>query len=143
MGVTNTITAGLAQLLNDLGRGTWNPTGVYTATQTGIYLDAVPEDKDRLITLSAYPVAEPVAGDSVLGIQLRTRLPGADPRPVRDLDDAIMADLHGRHGFDLGGVWIADCEWQSAASLGQDASKRWSWSSNYYLTFSRPSAFRF
>jgi hypothetical protein len=64
MGVTNTITAGLAQLLADLGLGAWNPSGVYTSGQTGIYLDAVPEDKDRLITLTAYPVAEPVSSDS-------------------------------------------------------------------------------
>jgi hypothetical protein len=143
VGVTNTITAGLAQFLADLGHGSWNPAGVYSTGQTGIYVDAVPEDRDAVITLTAYPVAEPVSEDSMLGVQIRTRLAGADPRPVRDLDDQIMADLHGRHSFPLGVVWIADCLWQSGTSLGQDASKRWSWSSNYYLSFVRLSSFRF
>ena len=140
---TNLLT-GIAQLLAAAGLGTWRDTGVYTAAETGIVMDTVPQSPDRVITLTDYVVSDdPTLSDSVIGVQVRTRLGGQDPRPVKDLDGAIFNVLHGLESVTLtGGVHIVSMVRRSGASLGQDANNRWMRSSNYYATVWRPSANR-
>jgi len=78
---TNLLT-GIAQLLATAGLGVWRDTGIYTAAETGIVFDTVPQAPDRVITLTDYVVFDdpttpletavytvelPAAGQSVAG----------------------------------------------------------------------------
>ena len=142
MGYETQLAQGVAELLQTLGVGTWTPDGIYDPAQTGIYIRSVPDGPDRLISLSTYTVGDdPSLSDSVVGMQIRTRWGGADPRPVDDLADEIFTNLHGLAGIDLStGIHITQCLRQSAASLGQESdSRRWGRSDNYHLTVHRPS----
>jgi len=132
---------GIAQLLATANLGTWRDTGVYTAAETGIVFDTVPQSPDRVITLTDYVVSDdPTLSDSVIGVQVRTRWGGQDPRPVKDLDGSIFDALHGLEGVDLtGGIHIVNMFRRSGTSMGQDANNRWGRSSNYYATVHRPS----
>lgn len=130
---------GFAELLRDAGLGSYNPTGTYTATQTGIFFLASPDAPDRQIVLTPWTVSDnPDDAMSVEGLQVRTRA-GANPLDVMRLDDRIFGVLHNRTNFALStGVRISQSLRRSSAALGQDASRRWSWSSNYYLDVYRP-----
>lgn len=144
MGFSRNLLEGLAQFLEDQSVGVWSATGSYQATDTAIVVQTVPETLPRLVSLSRYPVSDdPSLSNSVVGVQVLTRWDGADPRPVDDLDDLIFEVLHGRTNLLLStGVRIVQCLRQSGAPLGQDSSKRWSRSTNYYLDVHRPSANR-
>lgn len=140
---TNLLT-GLAALIAGANLGIWRATGVYTTAETGIVLDTVPQAPDAVITLSDYVVSDdPTLSDSVVGVQVRTRRAGSDPRPVKDLDGAIFDLLQGMPATTLvGGVHIVSCFRRSGTSMGQDANNRWGRSSNYYVTTHRPSTNR-
>ena len=140
-GFETLLLTGIAQLLATAGLGTWRDTGVYTAAETGIVMDTVPASPDRVITLTDYVVADdPTLSDSVIGVQVRTRWGGQDPRPVKDLDGSIFDVLHGMPATTLtGGVRVVSCFRRSGTSMGQDLNGRWGRSSNYYATVHRPS----
>ena len=140
---TNLLT-GVAQILAAAGVGTWRDTGVYVAAETGIVLDTLPASPDNIITLTDYAVSDdPTLSDSVIGVQVRTRCGGQDPRPVKDLDGAIFNALHGLESVTLtGGVHVVSMVRRSGVSLGQDENSRWMKSSNYYAAVWRPSANR-
>ena len=144
MGFESDFVVGFASLLATAGVGVWKLTGSYATTDVAIAVDAVPLSPNDAITLTDYVVSDdPTLSDSVLGLQVRTRKAGADPRPVKDLDGAIFALLHGMPATTLpGGVHVVSCFRRSGASLGQDANGRWSRSSNYYATVHRPSTNR-
>ena len=144
-GFSTDVLTGLATYLAAGGLGaTYVTSGAYTTLQTGIVLGNVPQAPDRIITLSAYSVSDdPALSDSVLGVQIRCRWGGQDPRPVDDLADAIFNLLHGKTGLVLStGVTIVQVLRHSATTLGQDSNARWSNVSNYYLTAHRPSTNR-
>lgn len=144
-GFSTDLLTGLAEYFAAAGIGaTWNPGGVYDVLATGIKLGTLPQTPDRIICLSDYGVSDsPSLSDSVLGVQVRCRWGGADPRPVKDLNDAVFNILHGKTAFTLStGVTCVQALRQSTASLGQDESRRWSTTANYYLTVHRPSAYR-
>lgn len=146
-GFATDLVTNLAAYLQTNTLGTWNTSGAYTALQTGIVLGTVPQAPDRIITLSTYGVEDSAAlSDSVIGVQIRCRWSGADPRSVDDLADSIFALLHGKTAFTLGtggtAVKVVQCLRSSAGTLGQDANGRWSNVSNYYLTVHRPSTNR-
>lgn len=142
---TNLLT-GHAVLLNTAGIGTWSTTGAYTTTQTGIVFGTLPQAPDRIIALSAYGVSDdPSLSDSVMGMQVRCRWGGMDPRLVDDLADLVFAYLHGKEHYTLStGIHVVSCVRNSGpASLGQDENRRWSNVQNFYLTVHRPSTNRF
>jgi hypothetical protein len=144
-GFTTDLLTGLAAYIAAGGVGaTYSTSGAYTVLQTGIVLGTVPQAPDRVITLSAYGVDDsPALSDSTIGVQVRCRWGGQDPRPVDDLQDAIYNLLHGATGITLStGVKIVQCLRRSAVTLGQDENARWSNASNYYLTVHRPSTHR-
>ena len=143
-GFESDLLTGVAQLIAGANLGTWRDSGIYTAAETGIVFDVIPVSPDNIVTLTDYAVSDdPTLSDSVIGVQVRTRLGGQDPRPVKDLDGAIFNVLHGLESVTLtGGVHIVSMVRRSGASLGQDANNRWMRSSNYYATVWRPSANR-
>ena len=145
-GFQTDVLEGLADLLHNASIGTWGTSGAYSASDTGIVLGVVPQAPDRIITLTAYGVSgdDPSLSDSEIGVQVRCRWSGQDPRDVNDLDDTVFSALHGRKEFTLStGVRVVQCLRHSGpVSLGQDENNRWSTSSNYYLTVHRPSTYR-
>jgi len=144
-GFSTNLLTGLAVYLAAAGIGaTWNASGAYGVLDTGIVLGTLPQTPDRVICLTAYGVSDsPSLSDSVLGVQVRCRWGGADPRPVDDLNDSIFSILHGKTAFTLStGVVVVQALRQSTASLGQDEGRRWSMTANYYLTVHRPSTYR-
>ena len=144
-GFQTDLLTGLAVYMAADGLGAlWKPNGAYAALETGIVLGNIPQAPDRVITLSAYGVSDsPALSSSVLGVQIRCRWNGADPRPVDDLQDAIFNLLHGATHIALStGVHIVQCLRQSAATLGQDSNARWANVANYYCSCHRPSTHR-
>jgi hypothetical protein len=141
----NSLLTGCAELLAAADIGIWKPSGVYEADDTGIVLGTIPQQPDRIVALMTYGVADdPVFADSIVGLQVRCRWGGQDPRLVEDLADVIFSLLHSSTHVTLStGVRVVQCQRQSGpVSLGQDQSQRWSNSSNYYLWVWRPAANR-
>lgn len=140
-GFQTNLATGVAVLLDSAGVAKWRSTGVYTASEVGIFIKANPQSPDGAVSLSTYPVAsDPSLATSVVGLQVITRAAGADPRPVDDLADAIFDQLHGLHDSTLStGVRVVQLLHQGGGSLGQDDLKRWGRSDNYYATVWRPS----
>ncbi|MEU8821802.1 minor capsid protein [Actinoplanes sp. NPDC048796] len=141
-GWTSRLLTGAAQHLAAAGIGTWNPNGVYTDTEVGIAIRAVPPGPDRLITLATYPVtSEPGLADVTEGLQVRVR-GTKDPRVVADLGDAVFDLLDSAEGLNWGGVAVVQVFRQSYTSLGVDTSGRWEISHNYYVQAMRPTNHR-
>lgn len=135
---------GLIRHLADLELCAWSPTGVYPAAAAGAFLVTVPNLPDRALTLSPYQVLDdPDQAMSTIGVQVRTRWAGADPRATLNYAGAIFDALHGLGPVVLpGGVSISQCLRRSSTPMGQDGSKRWSWADNYYVDVDRPSSNR-
>jgi hypothetical protein len=141
MGYTTDLLTGIAELLDAAGAGTWNPTGVYAADDTGITLTVIPAQPERIVCLTAYPVddSEPGSTDVVTGVQVRFRA-GRDPRDVEDMADAVYDQLQGLAQQRIGGVPVAQMWRQSSALWGADSNGRWERSDNYYVQASRATA---
>lgn len=146
---TTDLVEGFAQLLaaevDSAQHLTWQASGAYASTATGIYVFAVPATPDRILTLSIYGLGDDAAyGDSDCGLQVRSRSVGADPRDAIALDDAVADVLLGRFPLDLPtGVHVQTLtRLNGPMSLGQDDNLRWSFVSNYTLGLHRPGAHR-
>lgn len=137
MAYTSDLLAGLAQLLDGAGLGTYRPTGVYTAEETGITVAVVPDAPDRLICLTPYPVEDTGLTDVITGVQIRMRA-GRNPTDVSDLADSVRDLFHNRRGFTAGAVLVTAMWRESQALLGQDEHGRIELASNYYARSTRP-----
>lgn len=141
MSYTTDLLAGVAQLLDTtIPAVVWRASGVYTTAEMGVYIATMPQAPDGAVVLSDYPVGDdPTLSDSVIGLQVRTRTGGQDPRTTTGLDDDIFDVLHGLHDVTVGGIRLVGAERRSGAPLGQDGNGRHERTSNYYLTVHRPS----
>jgi len=140
MSWTGEVVAALAEHIAAAGMGTWRPTGVYAATETGIVVKAMPPTPNRVIVISPYPVAESAhLSDLTLGLQLRCR-GSKDPRDVDEMADDLRELLHGARGLVLGPARIAHLWRQSHASTGVHANDRWTTSSNFYAQTAQATA---
>lgn len=142
-GFTSKLLVGLAEHYAAASIGTWKPTGVYTANETGILLRVIPKDPARIVSLAAYMVdGYPGMADQTIGVQHRLRA-GTDPRDCDDLADAIFELMDSSGHLELStGVHIVQAIRRSQASLGQDANGRWERSENYFIDVMRPTAHR-
>lgn len=134
MSTTTDIGEGFAQLLAAEVTGlAWAPTGAYATNVTGIYIEVVPPTPNRIVTLTVYGLGDDGAyADSTVGLQVRCRSAGHDPRDVHDLDDAIADVLLGRYPLTLpNGITVQTLIRSSATPLGQDDNQRHEHSSNY------------
>jgi hypothetical protein len=141
MGHTNDLLAGLGQLLatagivNLAGSG---PSGVYVDRQTGFGTSNLPDQPDRFVCLTDYPVGDsPNQPLATIGVQVRTRA-GDDPDEERDLRDAVYQTLQGRTNLDFGSCHVIQIRRISTAPLGKDASGRWSYAQAYYIDVNTP-----
>lgn len=138
MGYTENLLTGLARDLHAGEIGTWRTNGVYTKDQIGIILGTFPDKPADVIALMAYPVSDDPVGDDVIGIQVRTRRDGQDPRPGMNLADDIHERWHMAHDLTLpGGVFVKQLERRSATSGGRDSAGRSSLIQNFYATVPR------
>jgi hypothetical protein len=144
MGYTRDLLHGLAQLLAADGVGVYRDTGVYTDAETGIVIGRVPQSPPAIVALIPYPLTDdPTLSDSVLGLQLRFRVDGYDPRDVTDLADAAFDSLQGHPGANLSPTArLLIAERTSGVPLGEDSNGRPEWSDSYQLTLHRPSRHR-
>lgn len=145
MSFLNDLVTGVAELLADSSIGlTWQPSGAYAAGATGIFIMAVPASPNRLVTLSAFVLSDDASlSDSEIGLQIRSRSAGADPRDVYTLDDSIAGVLLGNYPLTLPtGIRIVTLIRSSATPLGQDDRQRFEWASSYTLQVHRPSTHR-
>lgn len=137
---------GLIQLLVGLQLVTWRADAAYSLTlqQPAAYLVTWPSAPDKVATFTPYPVADdPDQAMSTVGVQVRTRWAGENPRAVANYAGAIFDALHGLGPVELaGGVRVSQVLRRSGTSMGQDGSKRWSWADNYYVDLDRPSSYR-
>lgn len=131
---------GVAQLLHDAGVGIYRSSASYTAGEAGIFFDALPDTLINAIQLSLYPVMDdPMYGSDVIGLQVITRVAGPSPFPCRQLASKVFDQLQGLVERTLSsGVKIITSSRRSGASLGQDSSKRWSRTQNFYLRVYHP-----
>ena len=122
----------MALWLEAQGIGRWSPEGSYDPSDTGIFYRVAPAKPPTIITLSPYSISDHVTlNTGVLGVQVRVRAAGRDPRPTDALAERIFAALQGQVNPWPGAVHV----WrQSSASLGQDpGSGTWSRADNYYI----------
>lgn len=142
-------TEGWAEYLADQVDGlTWEPEDPYTADQVGIWLMSLPTlpafDNSSAVALTPYPLADDATfADSTVGLQVKVRRPGQDPRPVWQLDDEIANAVLGNWPLDLpGGVHVSTVLGRTSSSLGIDAKQRLTWQSSYPCRVLRPGAHR-
>lgn len=96
MSWTTDLAHGLAEFLAAAGVAVYRPTGVYRDDETGIVIAVVPAAPPRVVVLSAYALADDVdQADSLIGLQVRIRSAGPDPRDALTLLDAVFEELHG------------------------------------------------
>jgi len=143
---TTQLIEGIAQLLaaDPDGGLSWQSSGVYADGETGIYVLAVPQSPDRIVSLSPAPMkASPTLSDSMFNLQTMSRSTGQDPRDVFALDDAVQNVLLGNYPLTLAtGVRIGSLQYIGGASGGQDDNNRWLWASRYQLSVHRPGPHR-
>ena len=137
MAYTTDLLTGLAELIADAGLARFDPDGQYGDDETGVIFTVLPDQPERVIVLTAYPVEDTDLTDAVTGIQARMRC-GRDPRDVETLADELFALLHNRRGTVLRGVRVALIWRQSQAQMGQDTHGRQEITANYYARTTRP-----
>jgi len=136
---TRDLLVGFAQMLNDSGIGVYNPSGVYTPTQTGIVFKTVPQGPDRCIILTVVPLIDSVEipmGKTLL--QVRTRGLPNQPLDVEDLGDACFDLLQNIKNLTMGSTHIIQCLRNSSVPMGQDNSKRWERVDHMYIDLDYP-----
>lgn len=133
-----------AGILSEHEVGVWRLDGAYEADEVGIVVNAVPDRPASLISLATYPLGDDVDyADSTIGLQVRTRRAGLDPRPVGVLADACFDALHGLAGLDMpDGNRLIDIARTSGTVLGQDSSGRWERTDNYRARVHAPGPHR-
>jgi hypothetical protein len=143
MSWTATLVHGLAEYLATNGVAVYRPTGVYRDDETGIVLGTVPASPPRVVVLTPYPLSDDVdQADSVLGLQVRVRGAGPDPREALDLVDAVFVELHGATHLDLAGALVHLAERTASLPMGRDESGRYEHADTYQLTAHRPTRHR-
>ncbi|SDD86676.1 minor capsid protein [Actinokineospora iranica] len=143
MSWTARLAHGLAELLADAGVALYRPTGVYRGDEVGIVLGTVPAAPSSVLVLTPYPLADDVdQADSVLGLQVRARAAGPDPRPALDLLDAVFDELHGATHLNLGGALVHLAQRTASVPLSRDQNDRYEHADTYQLTAHRPTRYR-
>lgn len=140
MSVTTDLLEGIAGMIAGAGLGvTFSPTGVYTASQTGVFMMMMPAAPDRVVTLTAVNQGDDIS--MPLGqvmVQVRGRgLPNRPTDVVKLLDD-IFDVLHGATNLVFGSATVIQMNRKVSVPMGMDDSKRWERADQYYLDVDFP-----
>lgn len=143
MSWTRTLAHGLAEHLAAEGIGVYRPAGNYLENEVGIVIGTVPAAPARVLVLSPYPLVDDAdQADSVLGLQVRARSGGPDPRESLDRLDDVFDLLHGATHLDLGGALVHLAMRTSSVPMSRDQSGRYEHADTYQLTAHRPTRHR-
>lgn len=135
-------TEGWAQLLAERVDGlAWQSDGAYPADVTGIFVLAMPQKPARLVTLAPTLLGgDATLSMSTVGLQVRCRSAGADPRDVMALDDSISTQMLGLFPVTLpNGVRVSLLTDVDGSPMGQDDNQLWHWTHNWHMSVYRPS----
>lgn len=135
MAATKDILEGIAQLIAGAGLSiTWNPAGLYTARQTGIFMMTMPDAPDRCVTLSLVDnTDDPTMPLGRKMLQVRGRGNRNDPLDVGELLDPIFDILHSRTNLVVGGQTIIQILREVSAPMGADDNHRWERADQFYM----------
>ena len=131
-GYTSSLLDGIAGLLAEADIGVFTPDTVIENPETGIFRGVMPDQPDRAIALTAYPVEDTDQPNAITGVQIRMRA-GRDPDAIDDMADAVKDLLHNRRYYDCGSVRVVLSWRQSQAWIGQDAHGRMELTANFYF----------
>ncbi|MCA1195132.1 minor capsid protein [Saccharopolyspora sp. 6V] len=141
-GWTSDLAHGLALVLAACGVGTYRPTGLYQPGETGIVIATVRPSPPRVVALTPYPLTSSPDADEVIGLQVRVRAAGGDPREAYGLDDAVRDALDGATGLDLDRVHLHRIERTGGGPIGLDDNGRAECVGTYQLTAHHPTRYR-
>lgn len=139
-GYTSSLLDGIAGLLQEAGIGVFQPDQVIENPATGLFRGVIPDQPERALGLTAYPVTDDDTANAITGVQIRMRA-GRDPDAIDDLADAVFDALHNRRHYTCGGVQVVLSWRQSQAWIGQDAQGRMELTANYYVRAVRSGAY--
>lgn len=140
MGFNTSLLIGVAELLDSDSVGAWKPTGPYLPNDVAITVDVLPQQPDKAIALSLYPVQDDTGTtDSIVGLQCRIRGKANNRITDKDILDALFNTLHDLTHVTIGGIPIVRIWHQSGANLGPDTMNRPEHTANYYLQLTRES----
>lgn len=137
---TTTLSNGLAALLAASGLGlTWNPTGGYTAGQTGVTMKLMPTTPDRVVAITVVWAGDDITMPSSQPmVQIRGRGLPNNPLDVDELLDSIADVLHGATRLTFSGITVVQMNRRVVVPMGMDDSKRWERIDQYYLDVDVP-----
>ena len=139
MSATSDLLTGIATMSAAAGVGTYSPSGVYTAGQTGIFMKVMPANPDRVIVLTAVNQGDDISNPfGQIMVQARFRgLPG-QPLDVDDLADSFFSIFHGTTGLVFGTMGAVQMNRKVSVPNGMDDLKRWERIDQYYLDVDFP-----
>lgn len=140
MSVTSDLLTGIATMIAGASLGiTYSPTGVYTASQTGVFMKIMPAAPDRVVTLTAVNQGDDITMPlGQIMVQVLGRGLPNKPVDVDDLLDGIFAILHGATNLAFGTVTVIQCNRKVSVPMGMDTSQRWTRADQYYLDVDFP-----
>ena len=135
---------GIAQLLNDLGVGTYHADGTTGGT---IFLAKYPDQPDQAIAVATYggPESDSKLPDDMVSVQVRCRGTAADARTGYNTAKAVYDALHGlEHRALTSGdrLGLAVCTQSGPVYIGVDQLNRGEWTVNARLRIEHPTANR-
>lgn len=142
MSWTSNLAHGLAEHLAAAGVGIYRENGAYSSDETGIVIGSPPASPPRVVALSPYPLSSSLDADAVVGLQVRARSSGADPREALDLADATFDALAGLANVDMAGAWVHLIERTGGGAMGRDDNGRYEHATTYQLTAHHPTTHR-
>lgn len=143
MSWTSDVLVGIAEHLAAEGLGSWNPAGVYTSGQVGIFIATMPEAPDRCIVLTDYdPSGGNNSGDVTPRTQVRCRGNPYEPLSAIDLASDIRDAIDGLAHVTFGGVEVTQINHSSGTPMGIDKNGRHERSDNYDIQARRVTALR-
>ena len=141
MSATSDLLYGLAQYLADQGIVTY-PLAAgtsYTAGQTGVTFDLMPQAPDRVVCLTAYAASDDAANPwSSMRVQVRTRGLPSQPDDLWTLRDSVYNALQSESALTFGTVTVAQILRVSSVPLGMDTNRRFEHADNYQLDIQLP-----
>jgi hypothetical protein len=137
---TSSLLDGIGGLLEGAAVGIFDPDTVIGPDQTGIFRGVMPDEPDRAIGLTAYPVEDTDLPDAITGVQIRMRAGPSDVDAIDDMADAVFNALHNRQHYKADGIHVALSWRESQAWIGQDTHGRMELTANYYFRTTRSGA---
>ncbi len=136
------VMVGVAGLLSTAGVGTFNPSGAYALTDTGILFKIMADGSavpDRVIVLNAFVLTADVSMpiDRVL-LQVAMRGVRNNPLDVDDLGDAVFNVLHGATYQTFGSTVAAQILFSTSVPMGEDALTRSTRADRYFIDLDAP-----